>query len=298
MILLALQNNFNLDIKEGFNFILSHLQDPMKAQSVAVVTGSSSGIGFETSLLLARNGYHTYASMRNLVKSKTITEIVNREKLPLQVVQLDVDDDKSVKDAVYKIESEQGRIDVIVNNAGYLLIGPLEELSIKEFKEQFETNFFGVIRAIKEVLPIMRRQRAGTIVNISSLAGRIGLPLNSPYVSSKFALEGLSESIAYEIEQFGIKVILIEPGYIKTNVASSFKTGKNAVVIADNKNNSPYAEFTQNRIAALGPRVEAGLDPIEVAKLILKAATSENPDLRYLVGNGAIKLMDMRKYFR
>jgi len=268
----------------------------MKAQSVALVTGSSSGIGFETSLLLARNGYHTYASMRNLGKSKTITEIANREKLPLPVIQLDVDDDKSVKDAIYRIENEQGRIDVVVNNAGYLLIGPLEELSIEEFKEQFETNFFGAIRAIKEVLPIMRKQRAGTIVNISSLAGRIGLPLNSPYVSSKFALEGLSESMAYEIEQFGIKLVLIEPGYIKTNVANSFKTGKNVVVTAaNNKNNSPYAEFTQNRIAALGPSVEAGLDPIEVAKVILKAATSENPDLRYLIGEGAVKLMNMRK---
>jgi len=268
----------------------------MKAQSVALVTGSSSGIGFETSLLLARNGYHTYASMRNLGKSKTITEISNREKLPLSVIQLDVDDDKSVKDAIYRIDNEQGRIDVVVNNAGYLLIGPLEELSIREFKEQFETNFFGAIRVIKEVLPILRRQRAGTIVNISSLAGRIGLPLNSPYVSSKFALEGLSESMAYEIEQFGIKVVLVEPGYIKTNVANSFKTGKNVVVTAANKkNNSPYAEFTQNRIAALGPSVEAGLDPIEVAKVILKAATSENPDLRYLIGEGAVKLMDMRK---
>lgn len=268
----------------------------MKAQSVALVTGSSSGIGFETSLLLARNGYHTYASMRNLGKSKTITEIANGEKLPLPVIQLDVDDDKSVKDAIYRIENEQGRIDVVVNNAGYLLIGPLEELSIREFKEQFETNFFGAIRVIKEVLPIMRRQRAGIIVNISSLAGRVGLPLNSPYVSSKFALEGLSESMAYEIEQFGIKLVLIELGYIKTNVANSFKTGKNVVVTAaNNKNNSPYAEFTQNRIAALGPSVEAGLDPIEVAKVILKAATSENPDLRYLIGEGAVKLMNMRK---
>ena len=268
----------------------------MKAQSVALVTGSSSGIGFETSLLLARNGYHTYASMRNLGKSKTITEIANREKLPLSVIQLDVDDDKSVKDAIYRIENEQGRIDVVVNNAGYLLIGSLEELSIEEFKEQFETNFFGAIRVIKEVLPIMRRQRVGTIVNISSLAGRVGLPLNSPYVSSKFALEGLSESMAYEIEQFGIKVVLLEPGYIKTNVANSFKTGKNVVVTAaNNKNNSPYAEFTQNRIATLGPSVKAGLDPIEVAKVILKSATSENPDLRYLIGEGAVKLMNMRR---
>jgi len=268
----------------------------MKAQSVAVVTGSSSGIGFETSLLLARNGYHTYASMRNLGKSKTITEIANREKLPLSVIQLEVDDDKSVKDAIYRIENTQGRIDVVVNNAGYLLIGSLEELSIEEFKEQFETNFFGAIRVIKEVLPIMRRQRVGTIVNISSLAGRVGLPLNSPYVSSKFALEGLSESMAYEIEQFGIKVVLLEPGYIKTNVANSFKTGKNVVVTAaNNKNNSPYAEFTQNRIATLGPSVKAGLDPIEVAKVILKSATSENPDLRYLIGEGAVKLMNMRR---
>jgi NAD(P)-dependent dehydrogenase (short-subunit alcohol dehydrogenase family) len=218
-------------------------------KSVALITGSSSGIGFETALLLARNGFHTYASMRNLEKSRNIIEIANRDELPLQVIQLDVDDDKSVKDAIYKIESEQGRIDVVVNNAGYLLIGPLEELSIREFKEQFETNFFGAIRVIKEVLPMMRKQRAGTIVNISSLAGRIGPPLNSPYVSSKFALEGLSESMAYEIEQFGIKVVLVEPGYIKTNVASSFKTGKDVVVTtADNNNNSLYAEMTQNRL--------------------------------------------------
>ena len=265
-------------------------------KSVTLVTGSSSGIGFETALLLARNGFHTYASMRNLEKAKDLIQITSKENLPLQVLQLDVDDDKSVKDAIYKIENEQGRIDVVVNNAGYLLIGPLEALSIEEFKEQFETNFFGVIRVIKEVLPIMRRQRAGTIVNISSLAGRIGLPLNSPYVSSKFALEGLSESMAYEIEQFGIKVVLIEPGYIKTNVANSFKTGKNVVVTAaNNKNNSPYAEFTQNRIATLGPSVKAGLDPIEVARVILKSATSENPDLRYLIGEGAVKLMNMRR---
>ena len=269
----------------------------MKAQNVALVTGSSSGIGFETALMLARNGFHTYASMRNLEKSKSITEIANREKLPLRVVQLDVNDDKSVKDAIYKIENEQGKINVVVNNAGYLLIGPLEELSIEEFKEQFETNFFGAIRVIKAVLPVMRRQRAGTIINISSIAGRIGLPLNSPYVSSKFALEGLSESISYEIEQFGIKVVLIEPGVIKTNAASSCKTGKDVAVIAaaNNDNNSPYAELTQNRIAALRSRFEAGLDPIEVAKVILKAATSENPDLRYLVGDDAFKLMDMRK---
>ena len=150
--------------------------------------------------------------MCNLEKSKGITQITSKEKLPLQVVQLDVNDDASVKEAVDKIESEQGRINVLVNNAGYVLLGPAEHLSIKEFKAQFETNLFGVIRVMQVVLPTMRRQREGTIVNISS-SGRIGLPLNSAYVSSKFALEGLTESISYELEQFGIRVVLIERFY-------------------------------------------------------------------------------------
>jgi len=139
------------------------------------------------------------------------------ERLLLEVLKLDVTDDKSVKEAIERIVNEQGKIDVLVNNAGYALLGPLEDLSIQEVKEQFETNVFGVIRVTKEILPIMRRQLHGTIENISSIAGRIGFPLTSAYVSSKFALEGLSESIAYEVEQFGIKVILIEPGVIKTN---------------------------------------------------------------------------------
>ena len=184
---------------------------------IAIVTGSSSGIGFETSLALARNGFYTYATMRNLDKSKTILELARLEELPLEVLRLNVTDDKSVKKAIEKIANEQERIDVLVNNAGYALVGPFEELSIEEFKEQFETNVLGAIRVTQGVLPIMRKQRCGTIVNISSIAGRIGFPLTSAYVSSKFALEGLSESIAYETEQFRIKVILIEPGVIKTN---------------------------------------------------------------------------------
>jgi NAD(P)-dependent dehydrogenase (short-subunit alcohol dehydrogenase family) len=179
-----------------------------KKKVVAVVTGSSSGIGFETSLLLARNGFFTYATMRNLGKPNKIIELKQKERLPLEVLKLDVTNDKSVKEAIEKISSEQGIIDILVNNAGYGLLGPLEELSIQEFKEQFETNVFGVIRVTQSVLPIMRKQRNGTIVNISSIAGRIGFPLTPAYVSSKFALEGLSESMAYELEQFGIKIIL------------------------------------------------------------------------------------------
>ncbi len=261
---------------------------------VAVVTGSSSGIGFETSLLLAKNGFFTYATMRNLDKSNKIIDLKLKEKLPLEVLELDVTDDKSVKEAIEKIANEQGIVNVLVNNAGYALVGPLEELSIQEFKEQFETNVFGAIRVTQAVLPIMRRQRQGTIVNISSIAGRIGFPLTSAYVSSKFALEGLSESMAYEIDQFGITVILIEPGVIKTNFDHNLKLGKK--VSTTNDRNSPYADITEKRIAGFKPRFENALPAIEVAKVILKAIRSRNvsSESRYLVGNDAFKLMEIR----
>jgi NAD(P)-dependent dehydrogenase (short-subunit alcohol dehydrogenase family) len=264
-------------------------------KKVAVVTGSSSGIGFETSLLLAKNGFFTYATMRNLNKSQRIIDLKHKEKLPLEVLQLDVTDDKSVKEAIGKIANERETIDVLVNNAGYALVGPLEELFIQEFKEQFETNVFGAIKVLQEVLPIMRKRRHGTIVNIGSVAGRIGFPLTSAYVSSKFALEGLSESMAYEVEQFGIKVILIEPGVIKTNFDNNLKIGKKVSTINDL--NSPYVDITEKRIAGFKPRFENGLPPIEVAKVILKAITSKKvpPESRYLVGDDAFKLIELRK---
>jgi NAD(P)-dependent dehydrogenase (short-subunit alcohol dehydrogenase family) len=272
--------------------------DDRNKKVVAVVTGSSSGIGFETSVLLAKNGFITYATMRNLDKSNKIIDLKQKEKLPLEVVKLNVTDDKSVKEAIEKISNEQETIDVLINNAGYGLVGPLEELSIQEFKEQFETNVFGVIRVIQEILPIMRKQRHGTIVNISSVAGRIGFPLTSAYVSSKFALEGLSESMAYEIEPFGIKVILIEPGVIKTNFDGNLKIGKKVSTTATTNNrNSPYADITEKRIAGFKPRFENGSPPIEVAKVILNVITSKNvpPESRYLVGNDAFKLIEIRK---
>ena len=261
-------------------------------KKVAIVTGSSSGIGFETSLLLARNGFFTYLTMRNLDKAKTIIKIKEKEKLSLEILQLDVTNDKSVKEAINKIKNEQKRIDVLVNNAGYALVGPFEEISIKEFKEQFETNVFGVIRVTQTVLPIMRRQKGGVIVNISSIAGKIGFPLTSAYVSSKFALEGLSESMAYELEQFGIKIILIEPGVIKTNFDKNLKIGKNVLI-----DSSPYIEMTQKRIAKFKPRFKDGLHPREVAKVILKAITSYNhSELRHLVGSDAFKLIDIKNH--
>ena len=188
-------------------------------QKVAIITGSSTGIGYETSIALARDGFLTYATMRNLNKAEDIKSIATKENLPLWVKQLDVTDDASVKNAVEAISSETGgRIDVLVNNAGYGLNGALEDLSMDEIKSQYETNFFGLIRVTQAVLPTMRRRKSWTIVNISSGAGRFGFPGGSAYVSTKFAVEGLSESISYELEPFRIKVVIVEPGAIRTTL--------------------------------------------------------------------------------
>ena len=145
----------------------------------AIVTGSSSGIGYETSLLLARNGFHTYATMHNIDRSQQLLDIVKKDNLPIQVLQLDVTNDNSVKDAIDIILKKGKRIDVVVNNAGYGLIGALEDIAMEEIKAHFETNLFGAIRVMQAVLPIMRKQRSGIIVNISSMGGRIAFPLSS-----------------------------------------------------------------------------------------------------------------------
>jgi NAD(P)-dependent dehydrogenase (short-subunit alcohol dehydrogenase family) len=259
-------------------------------KKVAIVTGSSSGIGLEASLLLARNGFDTYATMRNSSKSNILIDLAKKDLLPLQVLELDVDDESSVKDAIGKIIQEKKSIDVLINNAGYALVGAIEDLTMNEIKAQFETNLFGVIRVIQSVLPVMRKQQSGTIVNVSSIAGRIGFPLTPAYVSSKFALEGLSESMRYELAQFAIKVILIEPGVVKTNFGSNLKMGR---VTTDIR--SPYAEIMQKRITGFKSRFEKGLSPFEVAKVILKAVTSDNAEPRYLVGDDAIMLAHTKK---
>ena len=149
-----------------------------KKEGVAVITGSSTGIGFETSLALARNGFHTYATMRKLGSEglKHITDIAKSENLPLQAIELDVDNDKSVLDAINRIIREKGRIDIVVNNAGYALVGALEETSMEEIKAQFETNFFGAVRVMQAAIPIMRKQRMGRTINITSMGGRIAIP--------------------------------------------------------------------------------------------------------------------------
>jgi short-subunit dehydrogenase len=264
----------------------------MQDQKVAIVTGSSSGIGFETSLTLARNGFHTYATMRNMEgeKSKLLTEVAKNENLQLRAIELDVDNDKSVIDAINTIVEERERIDVLINNAGYALGGALEDSSMDEIKAQFETNFFGAVRATKAVLPVMRRQGAGKIVNITSMGGRIAIPLSSSYHGSKFALEGLSESIWYELEPFGIKVILIEPGAVGSNFWKNIKIAKSS-----SDSNSPYTQFGNKILKAYEQMEQNTISPSVVAKTILDAVTSNNPQLRYVVGEDAAKTLEARK---
>src|ERR671921_2989653 len=240
----------------------SSSSSPPANHKVAVVTGSSTGIGYETSLILARNGFLTYATMRNLNKSENIKLLATKENLPIQIKQLDVTDDLSVTNAIQAISSEAGRIDVLVNNAGYGLNGAFEDLAIDEVKAQYETNVFGLIRTSQAVLPTMRRQKSGTIVNISSGAGRFGFPGGSAYVSTKFAVEGLSESMSYELEPFGIKGVIVEPGVIRTNIA-------NGMVIAEKSQNpnSPYSQIMQKMSTSFEHMLENASSPDVVAKV-------------------------------
>jgi short-subunit dehydrogenase len=242
-------------------------------------------------LLLAKNKFYTYATMRNLDKSTRMKEIAKKDSLPLEVLKLDVTDDKSVADAIDMISNRHRRIDVLVNNAGYDMHGAVEDLSIDEIKTQFETNFFGAVRLMKAVLPLMRKQGSGIIVNVSSIGGRIGVPLNSAYTSSKFALEGFSESMKYELEGFGIRVILIEPGAVKTNFLENIKWAQQAVKI-----DSPYAELSKKVSEGVRESFkQASSSPLQVAEAILNAIKSENPNTRYLVGDDAAAIIERRK---
>jgi len=257
---------------------------------VALVTGSSSGIGYETSLLLARNQFVTYASMRNLKKGDELMKIASQETIPLKVIELDVNDDVSVNDAINTILKENGQIDVLVNNAGYSIFGSLEELSLEEIKEEFETNFFGAVRAAKAVIPAMRKQSSGTIVNVSSIGGKVGLlPYFTAYHASKFALEGYTESLRQELVEFGINVILIEPGAVGTNFMDNMKTGKNY-----NPNESPYANTIQRVFEGAQVIMANTTHPKEVAQVILNAVNSTSPNVRYSVGKDAESILKRR----
>ena len=283
-------------------------------QKVAVVTGSSTGIGYETSLALANNGYLTYATVRDIQKSKEIERIAHVKNIPLKIVEMNVDNDNSVKDAIEKITSEYGRIDILVNNAGYGLFGALEDLEMTEIKKQFETNVFGIIRVIQNVLPAMRLHRTGIIVNISSISGLAGIPSQSAYAGTKFAVEGLSESLSYELEPFGIKIVLIEPGVINTEFLQDLVVPTNRYGIDKNKNQinisnvntdntsfsfyhdiiKKFLSFYYNAMSiAPHPRIVAD----EIIQAIEKVSNETNamPILRIAVGNDSKKYSRLKK---
>jgi len=288
-----------------------------KQQNIAVVTGSSTGIGLETSLLLARNGFYTYATMRDIHKLDTIEKIVNKENLPLEVLTLDVNDDYSVRNAIHKILGKKKKIDILINNAGYGLFGALEDISIEETKKQFETNLFGAIRTIKEVLPSMREQKDGIIINISSMSGIVGIPATSVYVSTKFALEGLSESISYELQPYGIKIILIEPGVINTNFVPNIKfpykpDDRSQKTLLEEESESNFSSndikkknslYYFNTIDAFlshyYPAMRNAPSPKEVAAVILEsiriASNSSESLFRYTVGEDAKTFAQAKK---
>jgi NAD(P)-dependent dehydrogenase (short-subunit alcohol dehydrogenase family) len=258
---------------------------------IALITGSSSGIGLATSLYLARRGYTVWATMRNLEKASELRKIIESERLPIELAQLDVCDDSSVKEAVTQILQKSGRIDVLINNAGYGLRGAIEEVSLDEWKRQFETNFYGVIRVTQAVLPQMRAQRSGAIVNISSVLGRMAIPFSGPYTASKFALEGLTETLRYELAPWNIKVVLIEPGFIATNFQQNAQLAQ-----ASQSQDSPYALFKQ----ASGRRVQRNIyraaPPERVAETIYRAITHPRPKLRYAVGRDARLVLPLRRF--
>jgi len=258
-------------------------------EKVAVVTGTSSGIGFETALALAREGYYTYATMRDTTKSDKIKELGQKENLNIDVLELDVDDKNSDKTAIQKILDQKQRIDVLVNNAGWSLWGCVEDVSIDEFKAQFDTNFFSIIRLIQEVGPTMRKQGSGTIVNISSVVGRIGFPASPAYISSKFALEGLSESLRFELAPFGVNVVIIEPGVIKTNFMKNLRMAKKA------ESDAVYRDITIKVVSGVKMMAEMGTHPKEVADTIIKAVKDEKPLPRYIVGNDASMFLEAKK---
>jgi len=258
-------------------------------EKVAVVTGSSSGIGFETSLALAREGYFTFATMRDVKKADAVKKIAEEENLPLKVIELDVDNEDSVENAIKSIIDEKQRIDVLVNNAGWGIWGTGEDVSLEEFREQFETNFFSIVRLIQKVAPTMRKQGSGDIVNISSIAGRIGFPVSTAYISSKFALEGFSESLRFELGEFGINVIIIEPGVIKTNFFDSMRTAKKADA------GETYRDITLKVITGVKMMAEMGTHPKEVANVIINSIKEEKPLPRYVVGNDAAMFLEAKK---
>lgn len=260
-------------------------------KKIAIITGASSGFGLLTTLELAKKDYFVIATMRNL--EKQIDLISQATKLELQqnikVQQLDVTDQGSI----HKFQlflNEINRIDILINNAGYANGGFVEEIPVEEYRKQFETNLFGAISITQLVLPYMREQKNGKIINISSISGQVGFPGLSPYVSSKYALEGWSESLRLEVKPFGIDVALLEPGSYNTNI---WEVGKQ---LAENQSDttSPYKEYMDKIQKHINNGNDTLGNPMDVANKIVEIAEARRTTLRYPIGKG-VKFMIFAK---
>jgi NAD(P)-dependent dehydrogenase (short-subunit alcohol dehydrogenase family) len=241
-----------------------------EGKKVALVTGVSSGIGRETALLLVESGFQVFGSTRRDDSGLDLPGV--------RRITLDVTEDASVARAVGAILSETGRIDALINNAGYALIGSIEESSLAEAKAQFETNFFGVMRLVGAVLPQMRRRGAGRIVNISSVLGFLPAPYLGIYGATKHAIEGYTETLDHEIRRFGIRALLVEPTFTKTNFGTHGMTVRNSL--------DAYSDEKKTVTAIIQRNIENGTDPRAVAKTVLRALTDRSPRLRYPVAEG------------
>lgn len=259
---------------------------------VAIVTGCSSGIGRATALAFSRDGIKTYATMRNKDDGDELLKIANKESIPLKVLELDVTKEETMDAAIKKIIAENEKIDILVNNAGYMVLGSFEDVDLKDFETQLKTDFIGPVLLMKKIIPIMRKQNSGengvrgNIINVSSIAGKIPFAYASSYIASKFALEGISESISDEVSQMGIKINIIEPGVVKTKFMENTK-------ITINKD-GPYGEIVEqwNEMAEALFEVAKNM-PEDVATKILGCINDNNSPLRVLVGEDAELFVDM-----
>jgi len=260
-------------------------------EKTVIITGSSSGFGLLTSLEFAKKGYLVIATMRNVEKQTKLLEqaaLLHTER-NIKIHQLDVTSQKSIENFTSFINTLE-RIDILINNAGFASGGFVEEIQIEEYRKQFETNVFGTIAVTQAVLPIMRKQKHGKIITVSSISGKMGFPGLSPYVASKYALEGWSEALRLEVKPFGINVSLIEPGSYNTNIWEIGQKLSEATSEAE----SPYKEYMKKIEQHIHNGSENFGDPQDVAKKIVAIAQSQHPNLRYPIGKG-VKLMVLFK---
>jgi len=244
-----------------------------------LVTGVSSGIGREIARLLAQRGARVFGTARN---PKSATSIPG-----VEIIRMDVTDDASVSDAIQGIVQKAGPIEVLVNNAGYGLTGALEETTVQEARDQFETNFFGVLRVTNAVLARMRQAGYGRIVNISSVVGFIPAPFMGMYTASKHAVEGYTETLDHEVRQFGVRAVLVQPSYTKSNINQNEKAAQT--------NLEAYAVHRQRMHEVVANGVKHGDEPQLVAEAVWRAVTTKSPRLRYPVGKGVF-LSRLRRF--